>query len=145
GGVTRFDSKLLTPFGRNEAGQRRCAFNGLIEFASLYKENPMLPLLLASSSPYRRELLSRLHLPFTCASPDIDENAQPGESPQHLVRRLAEQKARALAPSNPAHLIIGSDQVAVLDGRIIGKPHHFEGACQQLLNASNRSLTFLTG
>ncbi len=105
----------------------------------------MLPLLLASSSPYRRELLSRLRLPFTCASPDIDENAQPGESPEHLVQRLAEQKAKALAPRHPAHLIIGSDQVAVLDGRIIGKPHHFEGARQQLLDSSNRSLTFLTG
>ncbi|MBD7978825.1 MULTISPECIES: nucleoside triphosphate pyrophosphatase [Pseudomonas] len=105
----------------------------------------MLPLLLASSSPYRRELLSRLRLPFTSASPDIDENPLPGESPPQLVQRLAEQKARALALSHPAHLIIGSDQVAVLDGQIIGKPHHFESARQQLLNSSNRSLTFLTG
>lgn len=105
----------------------------------------MLPLLLASSSPYRRELLSRLRLPFTCASPDIDETAKPGESPEQLVQRLAELKAKALAPSHSEHLIIGSDQIAVLDDRIIGKPHHFEGARQQLLNASNRSLTFLTG
>jgi MAF protein len=105
----------------------------------------MLPLLLASSSPYRRELLSRLRLPFTSASPDIDEKPLPGENPPQLVQRLAEQKARALALSHPAHLIIGSDQVAVLDGQIIGKPHHFESARQQLLNSSNRSLTFLTG
>ncbi|MGP3790645.1 Maf family protein [Pseudomonas sp. B392_1p] len=105
----------------------------------------MLPLLLASSSSYRRELLSRLRLPFTSASPDIDEKPLPGENPPQLVQRLAEQKARALALSHPAHLIIGSDQVAVLDGQIIGKPHHFESARQQLLNSSNRSLTFLTG
>jgi MAF protein len=105
----------------------------------------MLPLLLASSSTYRRELLTRLHLPFVCSSPDIDESHQPGESAAELVQRLAEQKARALAASHPAHLIIGSDQVAVLGERIIGKPHTFDKAREQLLAASGASVTFLTG
>jgi MAF protein len=105
----------------------------------------MLPLLLASSSPYRRELLSRLRLPFSCSAPDIDESALPGEAPEALVQRLAEQKARALSHRFDQHLIIGSDQVAVLDGQIIGKPHSFERAREQLLSASGKRLTFLTG
>ncbi len=105
----------------------------------------MLPLLLASSSTYRRELLARLHLPFVCSSPDIDESHRPGESAIELVKRLAEQKARALADSHPAHLIIGSDQVAVLGEQIIGKPHTFDKAREQLMAASGASVTFLTG
>jgi len=105
----------------------------------------MLPLLLASGSVYRRELLTRLQLPFTCSSPDIDESHRPGESAIELVKRLAEEKARALADSHTAHLIIGSDQVAVLGERIIGKPHTFEKAREQLLAASGASVTFLTG
>ncbi|WP_397458151.1 nucleoside triphosphate pyrophosphatase [Pseudomonas asplenii] len=105
----------------------------------------MLPLLLASSSVYRRELLDRLRLPFTCSSPDIDESQRPGEPAEALVRRLAEEKARALSASHPQHLIIGSDQVAVLDGRILGKPHSFEKAREQLLAASGASVSFLTG
>ncbi|MBV6752029.1 Maf-like protein [Pseudomonas chlororaphis] len=105
----------------------------------------MLPLLLASSSAYRRELLTRLRLPFTCASPDIDESQRPGEAAIELVKRLAEEKARALAAHHPAHLIIGSDQVAVLDGRILGKPHGFEKAREQLLAASGTRVSFLTG
>ena len=105
----------------------------------------MLPLLLASSSVYRRDLLSRLRLPFTCSSPDIDESHRPDEPAIELVKRLAEQKARALAASHPGHLIIGSDQVAALEGRIIGKPHTFEKAREQLMAASGASVTFLTG
>jgi len=105
----------------------------------------MLPLLLASSSPYRRELLGRLRLPFTCASPDIDESRLANEPAEALVKRLAEQKARALAASHPGHLIIGSDQVAVLGEQILGKPHDFDRACAQLLEASGTSVTFLTG
>ncbi|MHC8301174.1 Maf family protein [Pseudomonas sp. ZS1P83] len=105
----------------------------------------MLPLLLASSSVYRRELLARLQLPFTCSSPDIDESHRTDESAIELVKRLAEEKARALAGSHPAHLIIGSDQVAVLGDRIIGKPHTFEKAREQLLAASGTRVTFLTG
>lgn len=105
----------------------------------------MLPLILASSSPYRRELLQRLRLPFECASPDIDETQAPGESAEQLVRRLAESKARALAQRLPAHLIIGSDQAAVNGERILGKPHDIERATEQLLAASGRSVSFLTG
>ncbi len=103
------------------------------------------PIVLASSSSYRRELLTRLQLPFTCHSPDIDETPQANESAQALVQRLALSKARALAQHYPQHIIIGSDQVAVLDGKIIGKPLHAEGATQQLSAASGRSLVFLTG
>ncbi|WP_028239995.1 Maf family protein [Stutzerimonas azotifigens] len=104
----------------------------------------MRPLLLASSSPYRRELLARLGLPFEHASPDIDETRLPDEAPDALVRRLAESKARALAARH-AGLIIGSDQVAVLDGRVLGKPHTFERAREQLKAASGRTVRFLTG
>lgn len=105
----------------------------------------MLPLVLASSSTYRRDLLERLRLPFSCRSPDIDESRLPGESAEQLVRRLAEQKARALAAEFPQHLIIGSDQVAVLGTQILGKPHDLARARQQLQAASGASVTFLTG
>ena len=104
----------------------------------------MLPLLLASSSVYRRELLARLHLPFTCVSPNIDESHRHDESAIELVKRLSLEKAQALASSHPNHLIIGSDQVAVLNGQIIGKPHTFDKAREQLLAASGASVTFLT-
>jgi MAF protein len=105
-----------------------------------------MPLLLASSSPYRRELLARLQLPFNWQSPSIDEARHAGEAATDLVKRLAEEKARALATSHPNHLIIGSDQVAVLgDGQILGKPHDLERAQAQLRAASGGSVTFLTG
>ena len=102
-------------------------------------------MLLASSSRYRSELLARLGLPFDSASPDIDESPQERETPADLVRRLAESKARALASNHPDHLIIGSDQVAVLDGDILGKPGSHARAEQQLARLSNRSVEFLTG
>ena len=105
----------------------------------------MLPLLLASSSVYRRELLTRLRLPFSCSSPDIDESHRPGETAIELVKRLSLEKAQALANSHPDHLIIGSDQVAVLGGQIIGKPHTHDKAHQQLMSASGASVSFLTG
>ena len=106
----------------------------------------MPALLLASSSPYRRELLDRLQLPFSWQSPSIDETRLPGEAAINLVKRLAEEKARALADSHPDHLIIGSDQVAVLsNGQILGKPHDLARAQQQLRAASGSSVTFLTG
>jgi MAF protein len=105
----------------------------------------MLPLLLASSSPYRRELLERLRLPFVWASPDIDESHRPLEPASELVKRLARGKAMALAAQYPDHLIIGSDQVAVLDEQILGKPHTFERALQQLSDSSGKSVSFLTG
>ncbi len=105
----------------------------------------MLPLLLASSSPYRRELLDRLRLPFVCASPDIDESRRPNEPAVDLVTRLAREKAMALAERFPDHLIIGSDQVAVLGEQILGKPHTFERALEQLKASSGNSVSFLTG
>lgn len=105
----------------------------------------MRRLLLASSSPYRRELLSRLQLPFECCAPEIDETARPGESAEQLVRRLAEAKTRALSQSHPDHLVIGSDQVAVLGSKILGKPQTAERATAQLMACSGSSVTFLTG
>ena len=105
----------------------------------------MLPLVLASSSPYRRELLTRLRLPFTWSTPHIDESRRPDEDAEALVRRLSLEKAQALSASHPQHLIIGSDQVAVLGSQIIGKPHTLERAREQLLAASGNSVIFLTG
>ncbi|HQV41315.1 MAG TPA: nucleoside triphosphate pyrophosphatase [Moraxellaceae bacterium] len=103
------------------------------------------PLLLASSSPARRVLLSRLNLIFSSSSPDIDEATQPGESAIHLTRRLSEAKARALAADNPNTLIIGSDQALTLDDEILGKPGNHERAQQQLAHLSGRTVTFHTG
>lgn len=105
-----------------------------------------LPILLASSSPYRRELLSRLELPFECASPDIDETPTPGESAEALALRLAEQKARALATTHRNHWIIGSDQVACLpDGTLLNKPENHVAATHQLARSSGQHVQFLTG
>lgn len=106
----------------------------------------MTPLLLASSSLYRRELLSRLKIPFDWQSPNIDERPHPNEAPEALVRRLAQAKAEALYPSAQAdQLIIGSDQVAVLGQQILGKPGQFEQAKAQLQAASGQMLSFFTG
>lgn len=105
----------------------------------------MQPLVLASSSPYRRTLLDKLQLPYRCHSPDIDESPLPGETPQQLVMRLAEKKARAVATIYPDAIIIGSDQVAVINENIIGKPGNRENAIQQLQQASGKRVTFLTG
>lgn len=105
----------------------------------------MTKLVLASTSPYRKLLLERLGLPFETASPDVDETALANETPEALVARLAEAKARAIAPQYPNALIIGSDQLAVLNGAILGKPGDHETATQQLCNASGRQINFLTG
>lgn len=105
----------------------------------------MPQLVLASTSSYRRLLLEKLGLPFICAAPNIDELPLPGESPRQLVLRLAQAKARALAESYPHHLIIGSDQVCVLGGKITGKPHTEDAACRQLREASGHVVTFYTG
>jgi len=101
-------------------------------------------LILASTSPYRRVLLEKLGVTFECAAPNVDESPQPGESPRHLVVRLAQEKAKSLAARFPDHLIIGSDQVCVLDGIITGKPHTEENARQQLLKARGSIVTFYT-
>lgn len=105
----------------------------------------MQKLILGSSSPFRAELLRKLHLEFETASPDIDETALQDESPQALVQRLAESKARKVAENNPQALVIGSDQVAVIDGKILGKPGNTENARLQLRSASGREVTFYTG
>jgi MAF protein len=102
-------------------------------------------LVLASSSPYRRELLERLGWPFVTADPGVNEAAEVGESAAMLVTRLAKAKARALASRYPQSVIIGSDQMAVLDGVALGKPGTPERAERQLREASGRRVEFLTG
>lgn len=104
-----------------------------------------LPLVLASGSRYRAELLQRLHLPFTADAPAIDESPLPGEPADALCRRLSVAKARALAGRYPDHRIIGSDQVACFGDDIIGKPGTEEMAVAQLLRFSGRTVDFLTG
>lgn len=105
----------------------------------------MLPLVLASGSPYRRTLLAKLGLPFEWAAPEIDETPHFNEAPEQLASRLAAAKARALAAQFPEHLIIGSDQVGLLGGRKLSKPGDFETAREQLLAAAGRTLSFHTG
>lgn len=102
-------------------------------------------LVLASSSPYRAALLERLGLPFETCAPHIDETPLPQEQPEELVARLAEAKARAVGAKFPHALVIGSDQVAVLDRHILGKPGTHERALQQLRAASGREVIFYTG
>jgi len=102
-------------------------------------------LILASTSRYRRELLERLGLPFAVASPQTDESRLPGESPEALALRLSEAKARAVAGANPDALIIGSDQVATVDGLIYGKPGSHERAVEQLRALSGKTVNFYTG
>jgi len=103
------------------------------------------PLILASGSPFRRVLLEKLGIPFVAVTPDVDETGRPGEPPQSLVVRLAEAKARAVAQDYPDALIIGSDQVAYLDARVIGKPGNRERAIAQLTLASAREVVFYAG
>lgn len=105
----------------------------------------MPTLILASSSPFRRELLARLRLPFESVSPAVDETPQPGEPPTELVRRLAIAKARAVAARCPDALVIGSDQVAVYNGTLVGKPGGHAEAVKQLRAASGRKVTLYTG
>ena len=105
----------------------------------------MLPLVLASTSPFRAELLLRLTLPFDTFAPDIDETPEPGESPEAMVRRLTAAKADAARPHYPAHLVIASDQCAVCDGKIIGKPGNHENAVAQLSSFAGKEVRFLTG
>jgi septum formation protein len=104
-----------------------------------------MKLILASSSPFRRELLSRLMLPFEVVVPDVDETARPNESPQALVERLAIAKAQVVASKHPDALVIGSDQVAVHNGGIVGKPHTHDRAVEQLKTASGRTVMLYTG
>lgn len=102
-------------------------------------------LILGSTSPYRRELMQRLHTPFETAAPDIDETRLEGESARDMVLRLSLEKARKVAEQHPDALIIGSDQCAVLHEQIIGKPGSHENAVKQLQNSSGETVYFLTG
>ncbi|HSB23674.1 MAG TPA: Maf family nucleotide pyrophosphatase [Burkholderiaceae bacterium] len=102
------------------------------------------PLILASTSRYRRELLERLRLPFTVVAPQVDESAAPGEAPAALARRLALAKAQAVAAREPLAVVIGSDQVAELDGTALGKPGTHERAREQLRSMRGRAVHFHT-
>lgn len=104
----------------------------------------MQPIVLGSSSVFRRQLLEKLLDQFDTCSPDIDESPHPGESPAALVQRLALEKAQAVAKVHPAALIITSDQVSVVDGRINGKPGNYENAFRQLKNSSGKQVSFFT-
>ncbi len=105
----------------------------------------MTSILLASSSPYRRQLLEKLGLSFGCESPNIDESPLLSETPLQLVERLSTQKAKALATDYNNHLIIGSDQVATLGQQVIGKPGNHEAAVMQLQSCSGKVVNFYTG
>jgi septum formation protein len=102
------------------------------------------PLILASTSRYRRELLERLRLPFEVRAPDVDETPRAGEAPAALAQRLARTKADAVAALHPTAVVIGSDQVADLDGQPIGKPGTHERAVAQLRSMRGRVVTFQT-
>ena len=101
-------------------------------------------LILGSSSRYRKELLSRLHLPFEVMSPDVDESTRAGEAPELTALRLAAEKAAAIAAKMPGALVIGSDQVATLDGEQIGKPGTHGNALRQLQKMRGRRVVFHT-
>ena len=104
-----------------------------------------IKLILASSSPFRRELLQRLMVPFDTVAPNIDETPLPDESAQDLVRRLSVEKAQVVADQHEQALVIGSDQVAVHHGEVIGKPRDHEHAVRQLEFASGQSIVLYTG
>jgi len=108
-------------------------------------ESPVFPLILASGSPYRKQLLDRLGLPFDVVTESIDETARKNESPAQLVTRLSHAKAQRVARLNPHAVVIGSDQLAVFHEKIIGKPGTAESACAQLRRFSGQQVVFLTG
>lgn len=105
---------------------------------------PQRPLILGSTSRYRRELVERLNLPFTTAAPDVDETPAPGEAPGDLALRLALAKAHAVAALHPDAIVIGSDQVSDLNGQPMGKPLIHERAVQQLRSMRGQTVMFHT-
>ena len=105
---------------------------------------PMPPLVLGSTSRYRRELLARLRLPFEVAAPQVDETPRPGETPAELALRLALDKARDVAARHPGAVVIGADQVCDLDGEPLGKPGDHARAVAQLQRLSGRTAVFQT-
>jgi len=104
-----------------------------------------MKLILASTSPFRKAILDKLGIEFDTASPETDETVLDNETPQQLVERLSIAKAKAIADKTSDALVIGSDQVSVINGEIIGKPHTHENAIKQLQNASGKTVTFYTG
>lgn len=104
-----------------------------------------MDIILASTSPYRKRLLQRLGLTFHCVPPDIDESPLPAEPPQAMARRLAQAKAQAIADIHPQALVIGSDQVASINGRVMGKPGNHAAAASQLRASSGQAVKFYTG
>ena len=102
------------------------------------------PVILGSTSRYRRELMQRLRLPFEVVAPEVDETPLPGESPEALARRLARAKAFAVAQRHPHAVVIGSDQVADLAGQPLGKPGEHDRAVQQLRQMRGRTVIFQT-
>ena len=104
-----------------------------------------MKLVLASTSPFRKTILEKLGVQFDTASPETDETALNNETPQELVERLSIAKAKAVADKVSDSLVIGSDQVSVIDGEIIGKPHNHENAVKQLQTTSGKTVTFYTG
>ncbi len=106
---------------------------------------PQPRLILASSSPYRQQLLSRLNLQFEVMSPEINENPVTNEPPDGYVKRLAHEKAAAIAANNTDAVVIGSDQCAWLNGQILGKPGTHENALKQLQRARGNEVVFFTG
>lgn len=106
---------------------------------------PNQPIVLASTSAFRRDLLNRLQIPFIVAKPNVDETALTDEIPEHTALRLSEAKARAVVKQHPDALIIGSDQVASLDGQAFGKPGNHERAVHQLKMMRGRTVSFFTG
>uniref|UniRef100_UPI0040480D9B Maf family protein n=1 Tax=Orrella sp. TaxID=1921583 RepID=UPI0040480D9B len=100
------------------------------------------PLILASSSPYRSEMLSRLGLPFKTEAPEIDERREIGETPKSTARRLALQKSLKILLHQPDAVVIGADQVLDIDGQTLGKPGSHEAAVRQLTRLSGRAVTF---
>ena len=110
----------------------------------LKRAAPGRALVLGSTSPYRRELLERLRLPFTVAAPETDETPLPGEAPRALALRLALAKAQAVAALHPEAVVIGSDQVADLDGEPLGKPGNHARASAQLRRMGGRTVVFQT-
>ncbi len=104
-----------------------------------------MKIILASTSPFRKAILDKLGIDFDIAAPETDETPLENETPQQLVERLSIAKAKAIADKTENALVIGSDQVSVINGEIIGKPHTHEKAVKQLLNASGKTVTFYTG
>ena len=104
-----------------------------------------MQLVLASTSPFRRSILEKLGVAFDCHAPEVDETPQQGETPSQLVERLSIAKAQAVAAHLKEGLVIGSDQVAVIDDDILGKPGNHANAVAQLERTAGKTVTFLTG